>query len=72
MVILIWPSALGEKAQVGLSVGEGLKPLPMEVALGSCAFVADLERTTYKKVDLPLSMVMPWDRDSGRVIITGT
>ena len=51
MVILIWPSALGGKAQVGLLVGVGLKPPPWEVALGSCTFVVDWERSTCKKVD---------------------
>ena len=46
MVILIWPSALGGKAQVGLLVGEWLKPLPREGVLDSCYFVADWERST--------------------------
>ena len=72
MGILIWPSALGEKALVGFAVGIGLKPLPRERALGSCSYVADWERSTCKKVDLPSSMVMLLDRDSGRAVITGT
>ena len=72
MVILIWPSALGGKTQAGLPAGVGLKPLPKEGALGSCSSVADLERSTCRKVDLPPSRVMPWDWDSGRAIITGT
>ena len=72
MVILIWPSALGGKAQVGLPAQVGLKSPPREGALGSCFCVADWERSTCGKVDLPLSRVMPWDRDSGRVVITGT
>ena len=41
MVILIWPSSLGEKALVGLVAGVGLRPPPRERALDSCSFVVD-------------------------------
>ena len=72
MVILIWPSALVGRALVGLMARVGVKPPPGERLLGPCSFVADWERSTCKKVDLPLSRVTPLDRDSGRVVITGT
>ena len=50
MVILIWPSALGGKALVGLVAGVGLKPPPRERALDSCSFMADWERSTCQKL----------------------
>ena len=53
MVMLIWPSALGGRALVGLVAGVGLKPLPRDGALDSFSFVADCERSTCIKVDSP-------------------
>ena len=44
---------------MGLVAGVGLKPPTREGDLDSFSFVADWERSTCRKVDLPSSMVMP-------------
>ena len=72
MVMLIWPSAYGRKALVGLAAGVVLKPPPRDRALDPCSFVVDCERSTYRKVDSPLSIVTQLHSDSGRDVITGT
>ena len=72
MVMLIWLSALGGRALVGLEGGGGSEPPPRDGALDSCFFVVDWERSTCRKVGSPSSILTLLDSDSGRDTITGT
>ena len=44
---------------MGLVGGVVFEPLPRDSTLNSCSFVADCERSTCRKADLPSSMVTP-------------
>ena len=72
MVMLTWLSALGEGSIAG-HVGEvEVEPLLRNRVFNSCSSIVNCEMSTCRKVGLSLSIVVPWDNDSGRVIITGT
>ena len=51
---------------MGLAAGVVFEPLPRDRTLNSCSFVTDCKRSTCRKVDLPSSMVMLLDNNSGR------
>ena len=60
----------GRGFHVGLA-GVVFGQLPRDGTLDSCSFVVDCKRSTGGRVDLPSSMVMPFDIDSGRDVLQG-